>query len=87
MKVNIRGNIWGTRGLSAAEPHLLCIAAPQRSHMALVVCQHPAECGAKVLVKLDNLLMHSTKPARCAKPQTMMINEKAMMSVMQKNIC
>jgi hypothetical protein len=64
--------------------------------MALVVCQHPAECGAKVLVKLDNLLMHSTKPAGCAKPQTMMINapllsfvsinEKTMMSSLQENI-
>lgn len=44
-------------------PHLLRVAAPQCPHAALVVRQHAAEGDAKVLVQLDNLLVHSTEPA------------------------
>jgi hypothetical protein len=50
-----------------AGAHLFSIAAPQCAHATLIVSQHTAECGAKVLVKLHNLLMHCAEPVRLAK--------------------
>jgi hypothetical protein len=46
--------------------YLLCVAAPQCAYAPFIVCEHAAECCAKVLVQLHHLFMYRTKPAAAA---------------------